>query len=288
MDDNKKINDYINRVLLLRKRKSKKKVLPISKVNLSLQKNYGDILKSLASQVESIVKLSLYPTIDDLDENSPAPAEAINRVFDSIQLRASKAVGSTLVSADKVIERMNDHNHTKFVQSMKQALGIEISDVITSPEIQKQLQIITEENFNLIKSIPQEELSRIKTIVLNNLSQGRFESGELKELLTPIFARNKKRAEFIAKDQSHKINASLNKIRNQSVGITQYKWRNSNDLRVRGNPAGYYPRSQYNHWTREGKIYDYDDTQNPPDGQPGMPIRCRCYAEAVIPEIYQQ
>ena len=42
------------------------------------------------------------------------------------------------------------------------------------------------------------------------------------------------------------------------------------------------PKSKYhgNHWDREGKVYEWNNP--PPDGNPGMPINCRCYAEPIF------
>jgi SPP1 gp7 family putative phage head morphogenesis protein len=278
-----------NRILLMRKKASRKKVFPINKINRVLENNYRKVLRNLTSQIERLVKLNLYPQIEQIDESDGQGAGIrAAEAFSKTQVEIIPTIESTMSYSQKIIEKMNLDNFAKFQKSMKETLGIEISDVIMSPDVQRQLQIITEANFNLIKSLPNEELQKIKTTVLSNLQQGRFESSEIKKALEPIFKSSSKRADLIARDQSHKINASLNKVRSQAVGITQYRWRNSNDLRVRGNPSGYYPDSRYNHWTREGKIYDYDDTKNPADGQPGMPINCRCYAEDVIPEIYKQ
>ena len=288
MDDNKRSIEYVKRILLLRRKKSKKKTIPVNKVNRTLEKSYRNILLSLITQLEKVIKAELTDSFSLINSDvSLSPADVITDAFDTINLRAAVMVVSALNHAETVINKMDNDNKAKFFKSMKEIVGIELSPVIKSENVQQQLQILTEANFNLIKSIPEKELTELKTIVLSNLSQGKFEQSELTEILQKQFGITKKRAFFIAKDQSHKISASLSKIRNQSVGITEYKWRNSNDIRVRGNPVGLYPKSEYNHWTREGKIYSYDDTTNPPDGQPGMPIRCRCYAEAVIPEMYE-
>jgi SPP1 gp7 family putative phage head morphogenesis protein len=42
-------------------------------------------------------------------------------------------------------------------------------------------------------------------------------------------------------------------------------------------------RVRHDHQDREGRQYRW--ASPPPDGPPGMPINCRCYAEPVFTEI---
>jgi SPP1 gp7 family putative phage head morphogenesis protein len=92
------------------------------------------------------------------------------------------------------------------------------------------------------------------------------------------FARS--RAKLIARDQTSKFNGSLNRIRQQQAGITEYRWSTSHDERVRGNPDGKYPNARPSHWAREDKVFAWD--KPPSDGHPGEPINCRCVALAVL------
>lgn len=287
MTDSARAVDYLRRIIGLRKRKSRKKTLPINKLNKSLQKNYSDILFWLSSELEKEIKKHILPAAERVKSNPNLQAvDIFNDAFRSLELQSAVLVDTSLKLSEVVISGINKDNKAKWMDSMRKVVGVDISNVVTSEVVQKQLQIMTEENFNLIKSIPENELSKIKTIILQELSQGNFEQTDIKELLEKQFGITKNRARFIAHDQAHKLNASLSRIRNESVGVTEYVWRNSNDLRVRGNPVGFYPKTKYSHWEREGKIFSYD--KPPPDGNPGMPIRCRCYAEAVLPKIYDE
>ena len=73
-----------------------------------------------------------------------------------------------------------------------------------------------------------------------------------------------KRAIFIARDQSSKLNAALTQARHEDVGITKYTWSTSGDERVRES-----------HAEKDGQVFEY---ANPPadTGHPGHDFNCRC------------
>ena len=109
---------------------------------------------------------------------------------------------------------------------------------------------------------------------------------------------------MIARDQTAKAISTFSSLRSQNAGSIGYQWHNSQDKRVAGNPNGLYPdvnpKSKYHgdHWDREDKYYLWNKTsgdipiapdgkkfkQPPPDGNPGMPINCRCFAESIFEE----
>jgi len=78
------------------------------------------------------------------------------------------------------------------------------------------------------------------------------------------------RARLIARDQTAKLNSTLNQQRQQNLGVTQYIWRTSGDGRVRET-----------HKDNNGKVFNWD--KPPKDtGHPGHDINCRCVAEPII------
>ena len=64
----------------------------------------------------------------------------------------------------------------------------------------------------------------------------------------------------------------MTQARQMKLGIERYRWRTAGDTRVRTE-----------HAMREGQIFSWD--RPPPDGHPGQPINCRCYAEPVIEDV---
>ncbi len=102
----------------------------------------------------------------------------------------------------------------------------------------------------------------------------------------------------IARDQMGKLYSDITRSRNIDAGIDLFKWKNSDDYRVTGNPEGLYPKGEPSCWyiaqqeTEYGEgIYSMKDGAHwAPSGSTGlMPgkahIQCRCVMLPVIPEI---
>lgn len=77
------------------------------------------------------------------------------------------------------------------------------------------------------------------------------------------------RYEIIARDQSTTLRAHLDRVRQAEAGVEKYKWKDSDDTRVRRT-----------HRSRDHQIYSW--THEHSDGHPGEPVLCRCIALAVI------
>lgn len=178
---------------------------------------------------------------------------------------------------------MSMHSKQQFQDQVRRLIGIDLSNIIDQDNVRQVFKISVEQNLQLIKTLSQRQLSRFKNTVLTNLQSGEYNAAKIIEQLTKDFGMTKRHAKFIARDQSHKLIASLSLARYENIGVREYTWKNAHDRRVRGNPGGLYPNAKYNHWTREGKTFSFDDP--PPDGNPGMPYNCRCYAQPHINEL---
>lgn len=132
------------------------------------------------------------------------------------------------------------------------------------------------ENVSLIKSIASEHLSDVEQLVMRSVQQGR-NLGELTEELTKRYGITKRRAALISRDQANKATATINKVRQKELGITQAKWMHSH--------AGRHPRPS--HVAANGEIYDIEKGMYL-DGVwtwPGVEINCRCTAKSIIPGL---
>lgn len=90
----------------------------------------------------------------------------------------------------------------------------------------------------------------------------------------------KNRAQLIARDQVSKYNAALNQANQRAAGIQSYVWRGVKDNRERPE-----------HLALEGQVFSWDHPSYL--GNPGEPIRCRCWAEpntsrAISPPLSEQ
>lgn len=140
------------------------------------------------------------------------------------------------------------------------------------PDLEELKQAWVDQNLDLIRSIDRQTLERIKQ-QLNDAIIYNSDAAELTKFLTEAIqeiAHNEtNRAVLIATDQIGKLHGRMSQYRQEQAGITHYIWETAHDSRVR--PW---------HHTRQGKKFAWSNP--PPDGHPGIPIRCRCVALPVI------
>lgn len=172
----------------------------------------------------------------------------------------------------------------------EQIKAVAAVDVTTStPGIANRVADFTTDNVRMIKGLSSGYYDAIQGVVARNLQQGVRASAPgdrskgFDEEIADAGNITDNRAALIARDQVNKFNGEVTRARQTDLGIIEYVWHNSDDERVRGNPGGLYPKARYSHWDREGQIYSWSDP--PPDGHPGHPVNCRCWAEPVIPEF---
>lgn len=137
------------------------------------------------------------------------------------------------------------------------------------------------EQVSLIKSIPAEYLKAVETNVWNAVRVG----GDLHKLATDLhktYGVTKRRAALIARDQNNKATATIEKVRQQELGITDAYWQHSQGGKV--------PR--LTHLTADGVRYKIGkglwdrDAHGKGKGawvQPGELINCRCTNRPILP-----
>ena len=177
----------------------------------------------------------------------------------------------------------NAANKQQVESMVARALGVEWASIMASAAIAGAVETAIAANVALIRTIGEHHWGRVIEAVTANYQGKIFAEGSLSNRLARIGSISQREARRIARDQTSKLCTSLNAIRQQDAGINRYTWRNSQDQRVVGNPAGLYPQGNAvhgDHWQREGQAFRWD--QPPEDGHPGQPIHCRCTAEPII------
>lgn len=126
-------------------------------------------------------------------------------------------------------------------------------------------------NVKLITAMCDDHLERVADITREAVRVGSRASVVADRLqeATGISAR---KAKGIARDQIATLQGQVTQARQTRLGVERYRWRTVGDARVRTE-----------HRQREGQIFSWD--KPPPDGHPGAPINCRCYAEPVLDDV---
>jgi hypothetical protein len=194
-----------------------------------------------------------------------------------------------------------DFNDTQVQKFMKQALGVNWN--VPEPWLQEVIDAWALNNYDLIKSLTNEGIKRVNTIVSNGVQMGQSTSDIMKEIRKSNKNITKARSALIARDQIGKLNGMLSKRRMQEAGLNWYIWQTVLDERVRGNPSGKYPKAVPSHYIMEGKlckwgdntVYSDDDgktwknrTGKMPIAIPGQEIQCRCTQLPYMDNIIEQ
>lgn len=227
------------------------------------EKDYARLLKQVANKATDTVERIITLRQDDVSQWRNAVLAALVGQAEQFALPFSE---SQILATATVIAQFNDNQFHKVVSG---EIGMDF--IKPEPWLAEALDLWVAENVRLIKSIPQQHFERVQQIISAAAVDGLAESKIISQI-RGIKRLPYNRAELIAQDQIGKLNGQLTQQRQQSIGVKQYRWRGVLDDRERDH-----------HLKREGKIFDWD---NPPKGgHPGSEIRCRCYAQMILPEL---
>lgn len=142
-------------------------------------------------------------------------------------------------------------------------------------------QALIGENVSLIKSIARRYLTDVEGIVTRGVSMGR-DLGYISEQLGKRYAITKRRAKFIARDQTDKATQAIQRTRDEKLGITEGIW-----VHLPGQKT-----SRETHIAMNGQrfklsgpdagLYDSAVGENV---LPGFLPGCRCTYRRVLPEF---
>lgn len=204
------------------------------------------------------------------DETAPGLPRALDRLaakFGNIEGVAKRL--TDVADRLSVVRRNLASVDERLGKAVQASVGIDISPLLHNHgDIATEMAKAASANVDLIKSIPAQYLDQVREAVTGAWSDGlRWES--LIAKIQHIGDVTDSRARLIARDQTSKMNAAFNEVRQMGLGIERYTWSGVKDARERKS-----------HLRMEGTAQRWDA---PPDvdGErvhPGEAINCRCVA----------
>jgi SPP1 gp7 family putative phage head morphogenesis protein len=126
------------------------------------------------------------------------------------------------------------------------------------------------ENVSYISSFRDGYFPKIESIIYQGIKNG-SSAKKIRDQLVERIGMSRKRAKFIAVDQTGSILGQMTAKRHQQMGVSKFRWSTVKDERVRKT-----------HKELNNKVFSYSD---PPEvGLPGTDYRCRCVAIPVFDE----
>lgn len=173
----------------------------------------------------------------------------------------------------KLTRKLSINEWKKAVES---TLGIRLADDYYTGELfRKLMKEWIDSNVDLIKTIPNDSLSKMRELVLEGYRNGKPTTKIVKEI-QEVYGMTRRHAQLIARDQIAKLNGQIARLQQEDAGVSEYIWSTSGDSRVR-----------QGHKALDGKRFKWSD---PPivDAKtgrrchPGEDYQCRCVALAVF------
>lgn len=133
-----------------------------------------------------------------------------------------------------------------------------------------------EENIMLVKNLLDEQAKRLKSNVLRGLREG-IPSTRLSGDLQKALGISKRRANTIARTETHKVTQQLADYRAEEIGLTEGYWRAMIDNRTSTQHARFNGKKftiKKGLWDPKTRSWNW----------PGRRPNCRCWTEYILPE----
>lgn len=180
--------------------------------------------------------------------------------------------------------RLESWHRGRWVSAVSAATGVDLGTVLTTLPTQDTLEVWLSRNVALVQNISDQAQARISDAIWRGYQERRPARDVAKDIgeATDL---SRKRALFVASDQTSKLSAQLDDERMAEAGLELWKYRHSGKL---------HPRSW--HKARDGRIYTLrGNKQVNADGSPmsggdvievddapGRPPRCACRKQGYL------
>jgi len=233
--------------------KKKYKTLKGIKPSFKVQDDYAKAIIKFISKIEKGLKETQKDSLGD--------------VMDNILLFLLSFVENETIQ--QIVELFIDKNETFNAKKFDENLGnINLKSIFLGNDLEELLKEKTAINIALIRSIPQKMHDNLQEKITYAFNAG--EDIDVQEMLQQQFAVQKKRANFIARDQNRKINSALYQLRAEKNGSEEYEWKTSVDGKER-----------QSHKDLNNKIFKWNKGSGC-CGHPSEEPNCRCLARAVF------
>lgn len=248
--------------LIKAKRIASRKVIEIAppKASRKAERDYKRALRALIIEAARYTKTVIAPSVG-------VPAASVG-ALDGLKTVIVRIVPDVAAVVAKLLAREEVRHRKDWVREVKRSTGIDLAGQLARDDIEDEFAAIVRKNIALIQNLGDDIKARVERTVLDAVISG-TRPADLAAKLRDEFGILDRRAQTIARDQTAKATSSLNELRQEQAGITQYRWSGVLDNRERES-----------HRRQEGKIFAW---AVPPEGtgHPGHDVNCLPAGSAV-------
>lgn len=244
-----------------------------------LETEYYLQLKQIAEAMKKVVLERLLPALEakESEYTNDGIIDDIMMLFEAI--RNAGSIKNAIQIASEMVRKTDTQNREKILQQLNQKFGIDLPSTFAKEGIEPIVKANIAKNATLIKSIPEEFVKNIESIIYSGVTTGATYKSIEEQIkgtngIKSVFGKLENRIKLIARNEVSSINGQINKTRMQNIGITKFEWVTAGDERVRDS-----------HAHLDGQIFDWN---NPPTNErgekiiPGQDFNCRCQSIAII------
>lgn len=250
-------------------------VKPALEYNAQVQPLITEMLEEYARDLGAIgMERDAIITMDEsLAEKARRQMNNLRKRFERLFAREAPRIAEDLVGG------LDKASAVSTAGSLKQASeAITLKTKQHTPEMLRTMSAAVKENVALIKSIPEKFHHQIFDSVISSVSPGGHGLKTIVDTLTEYDGVTRRRAEFIALDQTRKVTGAMNAERMKTAGAKKFRWIHSG--------GGAEPRPLHK-YELNGKIFSYDDLpiideRTGERGLPGQLPNCKCQAQPII------
>lgn len=159
------------------------------------------------------------------------------------------------------------YHRGKWTAGVASASGLDLAMLLSSSDVAATVEDLIAWNVALIKDVSDQVQARIANAVFSGY-RARTPSRQVAKQINEALGLGKRRALFIATDQSSKLSSALDQERRQQAGLEFWRWRSSHKRNFRPE-----------HQARDGK--EYSDKTAPKD-LPGTLPGCGCRMQSIL------
>lgn len=244
-----------------------------------VEAEYYQELKQISEAMKQIVNERLLPALKakEGEYTSDGIIDDIMMIFEAI--RHAGSMKNAIQIASEMVRLLDTNDREKVLHQLNSKIGVDLPAMFAKEGIEPIVRANIAKNTTLIKSIPEEFVKNIESIIYSGVTTGStYKSIEEQikgtEGIRSVFGKLDDRIKLIARNEVSSINGQINKTRMQNIGVTKFEWVTAGDERVRDS-----------HAQLDGQVFDWN---NPPTNErgekiiPGSDFNCRCQSIAVI------
>lgn len=248
----------------------------VVKYQTKLERLIDEMTREVEREFNALLKK---PSAKKLFTQDDVFTTAASRLFDRLRKKFTIVFGDKAAPLSESMGASVDKSSKSMLHNSLEVAtgGLSIKTSIKSQKAKEAINASVKQSVSLIKTIPSQYFQKIEGAVMRSVQSGGGDRASIFGEIQSLGVVTKKRAAFIAQDQTRKATSAINAARMKDLSIKQFKWDHSG--------GGKHPRKLHQQY--DGQIFEVD---NPPiidertgeRGFPGQCPNCRCRMTPVI------